>query len=64
LVVFCRAPTGLLLFLFSMGMLEGLDGDEISEKIRTLWIPILIANWQASPGRPFGWPHARRLAHS
>jgi len=47
-----------------MGMLEGLDGDEISEKIRTLWIPILIANWQASPGRRFGWPHARRLAHS
>lgn len=54
----CRAPAGLFLFLFSMGLLEGLDGDEIADKVKTLWVPILIANWQVSspscPTRPLG----------
>lgn len=44
-----RAPLGLFLFLFSMGLLEGLDFDEIAGKVKSLWWPLLVANWQVWP---------------
>lgn len=47
-----RAPATLFVFLFSMGTMEGLDGDEIREKIRANYLPILFVNWQVSAG-PF-----------
>lgn len=43
-----RAPLGLFLFLFSMGMLEALDAEEISQKVKSFWLPVLLVNWQVS----------------
>lgn len=46
---FILAPATLFVFLFSMGTMEGLDGDEIREKIRANYLPILFVNWQVWP---------------
>ncbi|GAA5939908.1 Mpv17/PMP22 family protein [Sporobolomyces koalae] len=43
------APISLLIFLFSMSLLEGLDGDETREKIKNNYWPILFVNWQVWP---------------
>ncbi|KAM0786551.1 hypothetical protein ACM66B_002008 [Microbotryomycetes sp. NB124-2] len=43
------APVGLFIFLFSMGTLEGLDGAQIKQKIRSNYWPILLVNWQIWP---------------
>ncbi|CEQ41256.1 SPOSA6832_02937, partial [Sporobolomyces salmonicolor] len=40
------APVSLVIFLVSMSMLEGLDGEEMREKIRQNYMPILLVNWQ------------------
>lgn len=37
----------LFVFLFSMSMLEGLDYDDMSAKIRKNYLAILLVNWQA-----------------
>ncbi|GAA5961384.1 hypothetical protein JCM21900_006688 [Sporobolomyces salmonicolor] len=43
------APVSLVIFLVSMSMLEGLDGEEMREKIRQNYLPILLVNWQVWP---------------
>ncbi|GAA6061144.1 hypothetical protein JCM10212_001744 [Sporobolomyces blumeae] len=43
------APISLLIFLFSMSMLEGLDGEETQQKIKDNYWPILFVNWQVWP---------------
>jgi len=45
----CMAPVSLLIFLFSMSMLEGLDSEETKQKIRNNYWQILIVNWQVWP---------------
>lgn len=40
------APLGLILFLTSMGLLEGLEWSGIAERFRRLYWALLIANWQ------------------
>ncbi|BGP41145.1 hypothetical protein JCM10450v2_005177 [Rhodotorula kratochvilovae] len=43
------APVSLFIFLFSMSLLEGLNGDETREKIRNNYWSILLVNWQVWP---------------
>ncbi|GAA5826174.1 hypothetical protein JCM5353_003833 [Sporobolomyces roseus] len=43
------APISLFIFLFSMSLLEGLNGEETREKIRNNYWPILFVNWQVWP---------------
>ncbi|GAA5907140.1 Mpv17/PMP22 family protein [Sporobolomyces salmoneus] len=43
------APISLLIFLFSMSLLEGLNGEETQEKIKNNYWPILFVNWQVWP---------------
>ncbi|GAA5886441.1 hypothetical protein JCM16303_001410 [Sporobolomyces ruberrimus] len=43
------APISLLIFLFSMSLLEGLSGEETQEKIKDNYWPILFVNWQVWP---------------
>ncbi|THV05978.1 hypothetical protein K435DRAFT_744166 [Dendrothele bispora CBS 962.96] len=43
------APTGLALFLGSMGVLENRSPQEIREKFSDLYKPALITNWQVWP---------------
>ncbi|THH26657.1 hypothetical protein EUX98_g7536 [Antrodiella citrinella] len=40
------APIGLTLFLGSMGIMEGRDGNHIKEKFKDLYAPLITANWQ------------------
>ncbi|KAI5477973.1 protein Mpv17 [Pseudohyphozyma bogoriensis] len=44
-----RAPVSLFIFLFSMSILEGLDGEETIAKIKFNYFPILFVNWQVWP---------------
>lgn len=43
------APIGLVLFLGSMGIMEGRDRQHIQGKFQDLYKPLLIANWQVWP---------------
>jgi len=40
------APLGLALFISTMAILEGLEWDEIVERYKAMFIPILLINWQ------------------
>ncbi|KAL8287514.1 hypothetical protein RQP46_003372 [Phenoliferia psychrophenolica] len=42
---FIMAPASLFIFLFSMSLLEGLDGEQTSERIRSQFWAILSVNW-------------------
>jgi hypothetical protein len=44
-----RAPTGLLFLLVSMSLMEGLDDEEILDKLRNYYPGILLANWKVWP---------------
>ena len=43
------APLGLALFLAAMGTLEGMDWDQVQEKLAKLWWPLTLANWAIWP---------------
>lgn len=43
------APTGLVFFLGSMGLMEGRPLEKIQEKYSDLFIPAIIANWKVWP---------------
>jgi len=43
------APTGLVLFLGSMGVMEGRESRHIKEKFTDLYPSILLTNWQVWP---------------
>ncbi|KAF9459480.1 hypothetical protein BDZ94DRAFT_1268274 [Collybia nuda] len=43
------APIGLVLFLGSMGIMEGRDTSQIKEKVRDLYKPALLTNWKVWP---------------
>lgn len=43
------APLGLIIFLSTMSVLEGLEWEEIKERYRRLYFPLLIVNWQIWP---------------
>ncbi|ESK98445.1 vacuolar membrane protein [Moniliophthora roreri MCA 2997] len=43
------APTGLALFLGSMGVMEGRDKTQIHQKYSDLYVPALVTNWQVWP---------------
>ncbi|BGP56419.1 hypothetical protein JCM8202_001841 [Rhodotorula sphaerocarpa] len=43
------APISLFIFLFSMSLLEGLDGEEVRERFRNQYFAILFVNWQVWP---------------
>jgi len=43
------APLSLLVFFTYMGILEGLDWDKIQSRVDSLYIKILIVNWQVWP---------------
>ncbi|OCF34395.1 hypothetical protein I316_03909 [Kwoniella heveanensis BCC8398] len=38
-----------MLFVGSMGIMEGRGGDEIQQKFSDMYIPALIANWKVWP---------------
>lgn len=40
------APIGLAIFISTMAILEGLEWDEIVERYKRLYLPILLVNWQ------------------
>ena len=40
------APLGLIIFLSTMSILEGLEWEDIKERYRRLYFPLLIVNWQ------------------
>lgn len=40
------APLGLAIFISTMAVLEGLEWDDIVERYKRLYIPILLVNWQ------------------
>jgi protein Mpv17 len=40
------APLGLALFISTMAVLEGLEWDQIVERYKALYLPILLINWQ------------------
>ena len=44
-----RAPISLFIFLFSMSLLEGLNGEETRERFRNQYFAILFVNWQVWP---------------
>ncbi|KIY51391.1 hypothetical protein FISHEDRAFT_71015 [Fistulina hepatica ATCC 64428] len=43
------APVGLGAFIGSMGIMEGRNASQITERFRDLYIPALITNWQVWP---------------
>jgi len=43
------APMGLVIFIGSVGIMEGHDIKKIREKYRDMYIPALLANWKAWP---------------
>jgi len=43
------APTGLAMFLASMGVMEGRDAKHIREKFKDIYGQAIIANWQVWP---------------
>ncbi|KAK7058270.1 hypothetical protein VNI00_001901 [Paramarasmius palmivorus] len=43
------APTGLALFLGSMGVMEGRNKSQIRQKYEDLFVPALVTNWQVWP---------------
>ncbi|SCV70514.1 BQ2448_1908 [Microbotryum intermedium] len=43
------APISLFIFLMSMSLLEGLSDEELWDKIRHNYLPILLVNWQVWP---------------
>ncbi|WVF68331.1 hypothetical protein IAT40_003096 [Kwoniella sp. CBS 6097] len=43
------APFGMMLFVGSMGVMEGRSGDEIQQKFSDMYLPALIANWKVWP---------------
>ncbi|SGZ26427.1 BQ5605_C024g09912 [Microbotryum silenes-dioicae] len=43
------APISLFIFLMSMGLMEGLSDEELWDKIRNNYLPILLVNWQVWP---------------
>ncbi|KAI0803069.1 hypothetical protein BC629DRAFT_92946 [Irpex lacteus] len=43
------APVGLVLFLGSMGIMEGRDKQHIKKKYSELYGPLLVANWKVWP---------------
>ncbi|KAI0735409.1 hypothetical protein C8Q76DRAFT_611041 [Earliella scabrosa] len=43
------APIGLVLFIGSMGMMEGRDSRHIAQRYKDLYKPALLANWQVWP---------------
>jgi len=43
------APTGLAMFLASMGLMEGRDAEHIHRKFKDLYGQAIIANWQVWP---------------
>lgn len=43
------APISLFIFLFSMSLLEGLNGDETRERFKNQYFAILFVNWQIWP---------------
>ncbi|KAK9899617.1 hypothetical protein P389DRAFT_139857 [Cystobasidium minutum MCA 4210] len=43
------APIGLAIFISTMAILEGLEWDEIVERYKRLYLPILLVNWQIWP---------------
>jgi len=43
------APIGLLVFIGSMGIMEGCSVDQIREKYGDMYIPALFANWRVWP---------------
>ncbi|KAG8754843.1 hypothetical protein FRC14_004607 [Serendipita sp. 396] len=45
----CMAPFGLVMFLGSMGVMEGRSTPEIREKFSNLFIPAIKANWTVWP---------------
>lgn len=40
------APLGIALFISTMAILEGLEWDDIVERYKKMFIPILLVNWQ------------------
>lgn len=44
-----RAPISLFIFLFSMSLLEGLNGEETRERFKNQYFAILLVNWQVWP---------------
>jgi hypothetical protein len=40
------APLGIALFISTMAILEGLEWDDIMERYKKMFIPILLVNWQ------------------
>lgn len=40
------APVGLAIFISTMAILEGLEWDDIVERYKRLYLPILLVNWQ------------------
>lgn len=40
------APLGLAVFISTMGILEGLEWDQLMERYKQLYLPILLVNWQ------------------
>lgn len=40
------APLGIALFISTMAILEGLEWDDIVERYKRMFIPILLVNWQ------------------
>lgn len=43
------APISLFIFLFSMSLLEGLNGEETRERFKNQYFAILLVNWQVWP---------------
>ncbi|KAI0762617.1 hypothetical protein C8Q74DRAFT_1207785 [Fomes fomentarius] len=43
------APIGLVLFIGSMGIMEGRDAKHIGQRYKDLYKPVLLANWQVWP---------------
>lgn len=43
------APISLFIFLFSMSLLEGLNGEETRERFKNQYFAILFVNWQVWP---------------
>lgn len=45
------APIGLAIFISTMAILEGLDWDQVVERYKRLYWPVLLINWQMFVGR-------------
>lgn len=40
------APIGLALFIAAMGIMEGLDWPDVEAKLKKMWWPLTLINWQ------------------